>query len=72
MVLLDMTMPVMGGEETFRRLRAMNREARIVVSSGYKEVEAIRRFTSKGIAVVIQKPYTASKMARIIKQASEG
>jgi len=71
LVLLDMTMPVMGGEETFRRLRAINPEARVVVSSGYNEVEAIRRFTSKGIAAFIQKPYTASKLARVIKQAVE-
>jgi CheY-like chemotaxis protein len=72
LVLLDMTMPVMGGEETFRRLRAINPQARVVVSSGYNEVEAIRRFTSKGIAAFIQKPYTASKLARVIKQAVEG
>jgi len=72
LVLLDMTMPVMGGEETFRRLRAINPQSVIVVSSGYNEVEAIRRFTSKGIAAFIQKPYTASKIARVIKQAVEG
>jgi two-component system, cell cycle sensor histidine kinase and response regulator CckA len=68
-ILLDMTMPVMSGEETFRRIRGMLPAARVIVSSGYNEVEAIRRFTSKGIAAFIQKPYTASGLASVIQRA---
>jgi two-component system cell cycle sensor histidine kinase/response regulator CckA len=68
-VLLDMTMPVMGGEEAFRLIRLMRPNARVIVSSGYNEVEAIRRFTAKGIAAFIQKPYAAARLARIVRQA---
>jgi len=70
-VLLDMTMPVMGGEEAFRLIRLLCPTARVIVSSGYNEIEAIRRFTSKGIAAFIQKPYTAASLARILKLAIE-
>ncbi len=66
-VILDMTMPVMSGEEAFRHLRAIRPDIRIVVSSGYNEVEAIRRFTARGIAAFIQKPYTAAKLAQVLK-----
>src|SRR5262249_12246911 len=47
-VLLDMTMPVMSGEETFREPRAIKPDVRVILSSGYNEVEAVRRFTGKG------------------------
>jgi two-component system cell cycle sensor histidine kinase/response regulator CckA len=66
-VLLDMTMPVMSGDETFRRLRAIHPEVRVILSSGYNEVEAVRRFTTKGLAGFIQKPYTAAQLAEAVK-----
>jgi PAS domain S-box-containing protein len=71
-VLLDMTMPVMDGVEAFRLIRTIQPDAKVIVSSGYSELEAIRRFTAKGIAGFIQKPYTASKLARVMKQVMQG
>jgi len=43
-ILLDMAMPVMSGEETFRKIRAIRSDACVILSSGYNEVETIRRF----------------------------
>jgi CheY-like chemotaxis protein/two-component sensor histidine kinase len=63
MVLLDMTMPVMGGEETFRELKQIRGDVRVVLSSGYNEAEAVRRFTGKGLAGFLQKPYSAVTLA---------
>jgi len=68
-ILLDMTMPVLSGQEAFRRIKAISPQARVIVSSGYNEVEAVRRFTAKGMADFIQKPYTSRKLARIVKRA---
>ncbi len=61
-VLLDMTMPLLSGEETFSRLKAVRPNVKVILSSGYNEVEAIRRFTGKGLAGFIQKPYTSSAL----------
>jgi signal transduction histidine kinase/CheY-like chemotaxis protein len=66
-VLLDMTMPVMSGEETFRELRLIRPDVQVVLSSGYNEVEAIRHFAGKGLAGFIQKPYTAARLAQAIR-----
>lgn len=72
LILLDMTMPVMSGEEAFRFLRAIRPDVPIIVSSGYNEVEVIRRFTGRGVAAFIQKPYTSYNLAQKVKTAMRG
>ncbi len=66
-VLLDMTMPVMSGEETFRELRSIRPDVKVILSSGYNEVEAIRHFAGKGLAGFVQKPYTAVRLAEAVR-----
>jgi two-component system, cell cycle sensor histidine kinase and response regulator CckA len=68
-ILLDLTMPVMGGEEALRELKLVRPDVAVVLSSGFNEVEAIRRFTGKGLTGFIQKPYTAAALAEKIKKA---
>ena len=72
LVILDMTMPVMSGEETLRNLRLIRTDVTVLLSSGYNEVEAIRRFTGKGLAGFIQKPYSAVDLAETVKAAFQG
>jgi CheY-like chemotaxis protein len=68
-VLLDLTMPVMSGEETFRELRLIRPDVRVILSSGYSQVEALRRFTGKGLAGFVQKPYTSVRLEEAVKSA---
>jgi signal transduction histidine kinase/CheY-like chemotaxis protein len=68
-VLLDMTMPEMNGEETFRALREVRHDVRVVLTSGYDEVEATRRFTEKGVAAFLQKPYSAEELIETLGRA---
>ncbi len=57
LVLLDMTMPHLNGEEAFRELRRIRPDIRVILSSGYNEMDAAGRFSGKGLAGFIQKPY---------------
>ena len=66
-VLLDMTMPVMNGEEALEHMRGIDSRVPAILSSGYNEVEAIRRFAGKGLAGFLQKPYTAAALAAKIQ-----
>jgi len=66
-VVLDMTMPVMSGEETLSRLRVLCSDIPVILSSGFNEAEAMRRFEGKGLAGFIQKPYTTPTLAEKIK-----
>jgi CheY-like chemotaxis protein len=68
-VVLDMTMPVLSGEATFQKLRATWPEACVILSSGYDEREAVQRFPADGIAAFIQKPYSAARLASVVKRA---
>jgi len=56
-VLLDVTMPRMGGEETFIELRRIRGDVRVLLSSGYSEQEAMSRFAGMGLAGFVEKPF---------------
>jgi PAS domain S-box-containing protein len=62
LVLLDMTMPHMNGEEAFREIRRIRTDCVVVLSSGYNESDATSRFSGKGLAGFIQKPYRQSEL----------
>ncbi len=65
-VILDMTMPRMSGEETFRELRRLRPDVRVLLTSGYNEQDATNRFAGKGLAGFIQKPFqVASLIAKV-------
>jgi PAS domain S-box-containing protein len=68
LVLLDLTMPYMNGEEVLRELKIITPSVRVLLSSGFNEVEAVRHFTGKGLAGFLQKPYTAAVLADKVKR----
>jgi FixJ family two-component response regulator len=70
-VLLDMTMPEMGGEDAFRELRTLKADVPVILMSGYNEIEATRRFTSKGLAGFLQKPFTPDELGEKLRLALE-
>jgi two-component system, cell cycle sensor histidine kinase and response regulator CckA len=61
-------MPVMSGEQTLREIQLLRPSARVLLTSGYNEVEAVQRFAGKGLAGFIQKPYTSMALARKVKE----
>jgi FixJ family two-component response regulator len=65
-------MPVMNGEEALRNMQMINPRVRVLLTSGYNEVEAVQRFSGKGLAGFIQKPYTAAALAEKVKEVLVG
>jgi PAS domain S-box-containing protein len=72
LVLLDMTMPIVSGEETLRRLQAIRPEVPVILSSGYGEQHAERRFRGKKVAAFLEKPYSAASLAACVKKVLGG
>lgn len=59
LILLDLTMPVMGGEEALPLLRAIRKDVPVILSSGDSEADAMHRFTNEDVAGYVQKPYSS-------------
>ena len=67
-IILDLTMPRLGGEETFQELQQLRGDVPVILSSGYKEQEVTQRFVGKGLAGFVQKPYTAAKLLETLSR----
>ena len=70
-VVLDVTMPEMNGEEAYRRLKALRADVPVVLSSGHSEDETTSRFQGAGLAGFLQKPYSASQLAEKVKSTMQ-
>jgi nitrogen-specific signal transduction histidine kinase len=69
-VLLDMTMPVMSGEETLKQLREIKSDIPVLMSSGFSEIEVLERFHGTAIEGFVQKPYTAIHLVNRINSVA--
>ena len=68
-IILDLQMPVMGGEEALPLLHEINPSVPIILSSGFDESDATRRFTSPKPASFLQKPFTAQRLVSAVASA---
>lgn len=68
LILLDLSMPGLTGEQTFHALRQMNPDIQILLSSGFNETEVTSRLAGENITGFIQKPYTLDALINKIQQ----
>jgi CheY-like chemotaxis protein len=68
LVLLDMVMPELTGLETCRRLREVNPEVKVILSSGYNSSEVVREARAAGAIGFIGKPYSLEELAGVLRQ----
>ena len=69
LVLLDLTMPTLGGEEAFRAMRQRRPDVRVVLMSGYSSQELASRYGSEGMAGFIQKPFRVEELDACLTSA---
>ena len=55
-------MPRLDGEETFRQLRLIDPEVRVVMMSGYNAQTVTTQFVGNGLAGFVQKPFRADDL----------
>lgn len=67
-VIMDLTIPGgMGGEEAAARLREMDADARIIVSSGYSNDPVMARYRDYGFSGAIVKPYKVEQLGESLR-----
>ena len=68
LVVLDLTMPHMDGEQAFQKITELRPDMRVLLMSGFNEQEAVERFTGKGLAGFLQKPFTLPALRQKLQQ----
>jgi PAS domain S-box-containing protein len=69
LVLLDLVMPAMPGEDALPHLLSMKPGLPVIVSSGHGEEECRVRLKEPRVAGFLQKPYTAASLAAKVQAA---
>jgi len=68
LVIMDMIMPGMGGGETFDRLKEINPEVKVLLSSGYSINGQATKIIRRGCDGFIQKPFNMNQLAEKIQK----
>ena len=68
-VVLDLKMPVMGGEEALAELKQLSTEVPVILSSGFRESELAGKFPEPLLRGFLQKPYTSERLVSVVTAA---
>jgi two-component system, cell cycle sensor histidine kinase and response regulator CckA len=71
MIILDMIMPGMNGEEVFEKLKGINPEVKVLLASGYSINSQAVNILKKGCLGFIQKPFDLQRLSHKIREVLE-
>jgi PAS domain S-box-containing protein len=67
-IVLDLAMPVMGGDTAGRTMRSVRPDVPLILSSGYPEWDALERVGQEVAAAFLQKPYRAGMLVAKVEE----
>jgi len=70
LVILDLVMPEMNGQEVFYRLKKTHPEIPIIVSSGYVDETIVQKLLSDGAVSFLKKPYVLEDLKKTVKKVA--
>ena len=62
---------VMSGEESYLEMRHIDRDLKVILTSGFRENERVSKNMDLGITRFIQKPYTYEKLGLLVREVIE-
>ncbi len=71
LIVLDMIMPGLNGGDTFDRLRAINPEIKVLLSSGYSIEGQATEILNRGCNGFIQKPFNLTNLSNKLREILE-
>ena len=69
LVIVDMIMPIMNGKDCFIALQQLNPKVRVVLSSGFTNVEDLEDMKKRGLKGFIHKPYLSGALSQTVHKA---
>jgi PAS domain S-box-containing protein len=69
LVILDMVMPKMNGEDCFMAIQAEDPKARVILSSGFTAPDTVHRLRQMGLRGFLKKPFRQRELAQAIQEA---
>jgi two-component system cell cycle sensor histidine kinase/response regulator CckA len=67
LIILDMEMPIMNGLETLRKLKEIDINVKVLISSGYSMEEKVQTALNEGALAFLKKPYRITDLAKTIQ-----
>jgi CheY-like chemotaxis protein len=71
LVLLDLTMPFMDGEETFHRLREIRADVPVVLCTGFIQGERLQQLMNAGLTGYLRKPVPPDEIVGHVRSVLE-
>jgi signal transduction histidine kinase/CheY-like chemotaxis protein len=71
LVMLDLTMPRLNGQEVLRRIRSLRPDVKVILMSGYAEEHVAGRFSADELSGILQKPFEREELRRKLRMALE-
>jgi CheY-like chemotaxis protein len=71
LILLDLSMPFMDGEETFGRLRTIRPDIVVLLSTGFIAQERLDRMLAAGMAGFLRKPHRPDELVAHVRSVLE-
>ncbi|HLP17589.1 MAG TPA: response regulator [Bacteroidota bacterium] len=68
LVITDLGMPEIGGEELYHKLRELDRTVKVIVSSGYLDGSTKKDLLGIGVKEVLTKPYKFDEIKRVVRE----
>jgi CheY-like chemotaxis protein len=69
LVLLDLTMPFMDGEETFSRLKDIRSDVPVLLCTGFIQQERLDRLMLSGLAGFLRKPIAPDEIVALVRRS---
>ncbi|MEW6455164.1 MAG: response regulator [Acidobacteriota bacterium] len=68
LIILDLVMPGIKGEDLLKKILEINPEAKVIVSSGYPKEERMNKLIELGAVDFIKKPFQLNKLIKLIRK----
>ncbi|WP_051309833.1 hybrid sensor histidine kinase/response regulator [Desulfogranum japonicum] len=68
-IIIDIIMPVMDGKEAIKRIREINTDVKIILSSGFAKKEQLSEIAHFDITGFLHKPYRMPELSKIMEEA---